>query len=97
MLIFALLGAYSILWIYYDATNNKIGRIRGEGIFSFSAGEWASYCLIVWSIIFPVYLFKRKKLIQKAQDNPVYASNVKVKLVILGMFSFLLYVTPILG
>ncbi|MFI3215507.1 MAG: hypothetical protein QX192_01730 [Methylococcales bacterium] len=97
MLIFALLGAYSILWIYYDATNNKIGRIRGEGIFSFSAGEWASYSLIVWSIIFPIYLFKRKKLIQKAQENPVYASNVKVKLVILGIFSFLLFVTPILG
>ena len=97
IILLSLAASASILWVYYDATNNRIGKIRRGGLFSFSAGEWASYCLLLWFVFFPLYLYKRKYLIEKAQSDPIEVSNTKIKLGVLGVFSFILIIIPALN
>ena len=69
-LFFQIIAAF----IYWDATANKIGRIRGEkGLLNMSAGWWAFGTeFLTFLAIFPIlYFFNRKKLIAKAKDHPV--------------------------
>lgn len=64
--------AFSAVWVYFDATKNKIGKIQDEkGIFNMSAGAWAIVTLFLWIIAFPSYLIKRSSLIDKAKENPI--------------------------
>jgi hypothetical protein len=50
----------SALFVYYDASKNKIA----------DAGLWAIATFLFWILGFPVYLFKRSKLIEKAKIYP---------------------------
>ncbi len=60
------------VWVYFDATANKIGKIPDEkGMFNMSAGAWAIVTLLLWIIGFPAYLIKRGSLIAKAKARPV--------------------------
>ena len=53
------------IWVYLDATKNKIGKIKdNSGMFNMSAGEWAIVTMLLWIIAFPAYLIKRGDLIQ---------------------------------
>jgi len=62
----------SAVWVYLDATKNKIGKIPdGKGMFNMSAGVWGIVTLLLWIIGFPAYLIKRGDLIEKAKENPV--------------------------
>jgi len=71
-------------FVYYDATKNKIGTIQGEkGFLNMPAGGWAVASIFLWIIVFPIYLFKRKELINKANENPVEPPRRNLKLGIL--------------
>lgn len=64
--------AISAVWVYLDATKNKIGKIPdGKGMFNMSAGAWGVVTLLLWIIGFPAYLIKRGDLIEKAKENPI--------------------------
>lgn len=64
--------AVSAVWVYLDATKNKIGKIPdGKGMFNMSAGAWGVVTLLLWIIGFPAYLIKRGDLIEKAKENPI--------------------------
>ena len=66
------LVAISAVWVYLDATKNKIGKNPGEkGMFNMSAGAWGAATLGLWIVAFPSYLIKRSDLIEKAKENPV--------------------------
>ncbi len=70
----------SAIWVYLDATKNKIGKIPGEnGMFNMSAGAWAVVTLLLWIIGFPAYLVKRASLIKRAKESPVDVSRRSVK------------------
>lgn len=76
----------SAIWVYLDATKNKIGKIESEsGIFNMHAGAWAIVTLLLWIIGFPAYLVKRKALIQKAESNPIEPSSKGLKVGILAV------------
>ena len=77
----------SIVWVYFDATNNKIGKIKGGGAFSISAGEWFVICCLLWIVAFPIYIFKRSKLIEKAKVNPVEVGNRNIKLIVISLLA----------
>ena len=52
--------AVSAVWVYLDATKNKIGKIPdGKGMFNMSAGAWCAVTLGLWIIGFPAYLINR--------------------------------------
>ncbi len=64
------------IWVYLDATKNKIGKVPGgQGVFNMSAGAWAVVTLLLWIIGFPAYLIKRGSLIATAKEHPVDAGG----------------------
>lgn len=68
----------SSIWVYYDATSNKIGKIKGiKGMFNMSAGGWCLVTLLLWIVGFPSYLIKRKALTTIANENPIEYSAAK--------------------
>jgi hypothetical protein len=81
----------SSIWVYWDATSNKIGKIPHLSAFlNMSAGAWALLTLPLWTFVFPLYLFKRTSLIIKAEEHPVTANNTGIKLSLLSIVSALL-------
>lgn len=72
----AIVVTASALWVYWDATNQRIGRIKGrKGLFNMSAEAWALATLFLWVIAFPAYLIKRDSLREEAEYNPVQARH----------------------
>ncbi|MCB0743693.1 MAG: hypothetical protein KDC67_07305 [Ignavibacteriae bacterium] len=62
----------SSIWVYIDATSNKIGKIRNEkNMLNMSAGSWSIVTLGIWIIGFPAYILNRSKLIKKAKEHPI--------------------------
>ena len=60
------------IWVYLDATKNKVGKVEGAGgMFNMSAGAWSIVTLLLWIIGFPAYLIKRGSLIERAKEHPV--------------------------
>jgi uncharacterized membrane protein YesL len=60
------------LFIYLDATGNKIGRVKGErALINFPAGLWAALVFLVVIVGLPLYLFFRSRLIGRAKDHPI--------------------------
>ncbi|WP_181297007.1 hypothetical protein [Pseudomonas sp. Q2-TVG4-2] len=82
--IFVLVVAASAVWVYMDATSNGIGKTEGKGFINLSAGAWGVLTLLLWIIAFPVYLIKRRSLIEKAKDHPVQVGGRTGKAAILG-------------
>lgn len=71
----------TIVFVYWDATKNKIGKIPDEkGFFNLSAGLWATGTALLWIVVFPAYLIKRDKLLEKAKTHPIEASARPAKL-----------------
>jgi hypothetical protein len=71
-----LIVALSAVFVYYDATNNRIGKIPNDrGFANLHAGGWAIATLFLWIIAVPVYLINRKSLIQKAETHPLEAKH----------------------
>ena len=93
-----LLIVVSWVWVYFDATRNKIGKVGDDiGIFNMHAGAWAIATIGLWIIAFPAYLIKRKSLIEKAKLNPVEPVGRQIKLVALDAAAFGVVVLIILG
>lgn len=60
-----------VLFVYLDATRNKIGKIPQVKRFTnMSAGMWAIGTALLWIVVFPLYLLNRKKLIDIAAEQP---------------------------
>lgn len=89
---FVVLGC--MIFVYWDATRNNIGKIPGEkGFTNSSAGMWAVGTGILWIVIFPLYLINRKKLIEKAKENPQVVPKwrpVAVTASLLAVFALML-------
>lgn len=80
----------SALWVYYDATKNKIGSIPGEKEFTNANAEsWATSTLLLWIIAFPIYLFNRSQLIEKAKTYPIESSQWRNTFFVLFSILFL--------
>ncbi|WP_373054441.1 hypothetical protein [Thioalkalivibrio sp.] len=68
--------AATAVWVYWDATGHRIGKVPGQGgFFNLSAGAWAVATLILWIVAFPAYLLQRSKLIARAEEYPVLAGG----------------------
>ena len=86
------------LWVYWDATGNKIGKVTGAGgLFNISAGAWSVVTMFLWIIGFPAYLIKRSALIERAKSQPVDVSGRIVKLVILAVIGGLWVLLTLAG
>jgi len=92
-MIAAALIAVSAIWVYWDATANKIGKVPGAGgMFNLSAGAWSVVTLFLWIVAFPAYVVKRNALIERARSQPVEVRGRWVKfsiLVIIGVLMVL--------
>jgi hypothetical protein len=83
-IIFIVIIACTPIWIYFDATKNKVGKTENDkSFFNISAGAWATASLLFWIIAFPLYLIKRRHLIEKAKEFPVEVKGRAVKMVLL--------------
>ncbi len=83
-----MLVVVSSIWMYWDASSKKIGKVEGvegikKGLGNTSALVWAISCMLLWIIVLPLYLSKRKGLIQTAQDHPVEETSRVAKTVLL--------------
>lgn len=88
----------SILFVYYDTTKHRIGKIPGQkGFLNLSPGLWALATFGLWIVAFPLYLLNRSKLIDKAKQHPYEVSNrrryitifVLIVLLLLPMFGLM--------
>lgn len=62
----------SALWVYWDASGHKIGKVPVKGgFFNKSAGTWGLVTLLFWVVVFPAYLIARHKLVAQARELPV--------------------------
>ncbi len=78
------------LWVYWDATGNKIGKVSGTGgLFNMSAGAWATVTMFLWIIGFPSYVIKRSALINTAKSHAVDVKGRVMKTVVLGVIGAL--------
>ncbi|NTV51256.1 MAG: hypothetical protein HGA69_00260 [Desulfobulbaceae bacterium] len=69
MVTYLVLGC--VLYVYLDATKNKIGKVPEVKRFTnMSAGMWATGTAMLWIVVFPLYLLNRKKLIDIAEEKP---------------------------
>ena len=81
----------SSLWVYVDASKNKIGNSPNGGLLNIGgAGWWGVLCLLLWIIAFPLYLMKRNKLIALAKAHPSEPTNRNLKI---GVFSIIAIVS----
>ena len=93
MIIFKILGCViplivvaSAVWVYWDASSNKIGPVPDKKSFNQSAFMWGLGCIFLWIVVFPVYLVKRKQLIEAAKEHPVEEKQRGLKV---GMLIFM--------
>lgn len=78
------------IWVYWDATERKIGKIANlKSMFNISAGGWAIVTLMLWIVAFPAYLIKRKSLIEIAKSQPVEVKGRFIKLAIITVVGML--------
>ena len=54
----------SSTWAAIDAKRNRIPTFGDKYEFNTGALAWFLGCLILWIIVFPVYLFKRQKVLR---------------------------------
>ena len=74
------------LWVYWDATGHRIGKIPGAGgAFNMSAGAWSIVTAMLWIVGFPSYLIQRSKLIERAREHPVEVGDRASKMVVLAI------------
>ena len=77
----------SVLWMYFDATGHKIGRVDEFAKSRYtnkSPMGWALMAIPIWLWYFPMYLYKRRMLIKRAKKYPVEVTpGLKVLQVIL--------------
>lgn len=88
-----LIVAISALWVYIDASANKIGKTSQSGFFNIGASWWGFACLFLWIIAFPSYLIIRKKLIALATAYPVEPKAREIKIAIFVLVCFLRMLT----
>lgn len=80
----------SAVWVYWDATRHKIGKVKGQkGFFNISAGAWGIVTFALWIVAFPAYLLKRRALIEQAKQHPVEVSGRGFKMTALGVVTVL--------
>ncbi len=73
------------VWVYLDATKNKIGKTSAGGMFNMSAGAWGVVTLGLWIIGFPAYLIKRNALKTIAAESPVEITGRTWKATVIGI------------
>lgn len=72
---------FSALWVYADASQNKIGNTPEKSLLNVGgAGWWGTLCLLLWIVTFPLYLINRKKLINLAKEYPVEPNHRNIKI-----------------
>lgn len=90
-IILPIIVTISALWVYIDASKNKIGNSPQGGLLNLGgAGWWGALCLLLWIVVFPLYLTKRSKLIAFAKENPAEPTNRNLKI---GIFGFIVIIT----
>jgi len=80
------------LAVYFDATHHAIGKIKGtRGLLNMSAGGWATGASLTYVgiVVAGLYIVRRNRLIEKAQEHPV-----QIHLLHRIVVSFLLFVLP---
>ena len=88
--IIQIIGCLCSLWVYIDASGDKIGRTPQGGLFNIGAGWWGVLSFLLWIVIFPLYLIKRKKLIALAKTYPIEPKARKFKIIIFVLICALL-------
>jgi len=88
--IIQIIGCLCSLWVYIDASGHKIGRTPQGGLFNIGAGWWGVLSFLLWIVIFPLYLIKRKKLIALAKTYPIEPKARKFKIIIFVLICALL-------
>ena len=62
-LIVVVLVVLSGIWVYWDATEQKIGKMTNiKSMFNISAGGWATVTLMLWIVLNSIFTIRRKNL-----------------------------------
>lgn len=89
-LFIAMVIAVSAVWVYLDASKNRIGKTSAKGFFNLSAGAWGTVTLLLWIVGFPAYLSKRRALLETARTEPRDSPGRALKAVVLALFGLLI-------
>lgn len=89
---FILFVTVCAVWVYLDATKNRIGKTSAGGMFNMSAGAWGVVTLLLWVIGFPAYLIKRNALKTIAAEQPVEITGRTWKVLVIGFIGLFWFV-----
>lgn len=90
---FMFLVTLCAVWVYWDATGNRIGKTDAKGLFNLPAGAWAVCTLLLWIVAFPAYLLKRASLISIANEKPVDVKMRVFKAIVIFLLGMLWIMT----
>ena len=88
MISLGLLSIISPPIIYWDATRNKIGKIKEiKSFWNIPAEGWGFCALFLGWVTLIGYLVQRKKLIERAKIYPRESKNILLKLILIIVIS----------
>lgn len=90
--LFVLFVTACAVWVYLDATKNKIGKTSVGGVFNMSASAWGTVSLLIWIIAFPAYLIKRNSLKSIAEEHPVNVNGRGWKATLIGVIGLVWFI-----
>ncbi len=86
IILIVLVNAFLGVFIYFDASKNKIGKIKNDSsMLNMSAVSWSSIGLLQMASPI-IYLFARNHLIKKAKESPATEKyrNIKIILIVVA-------------
>ena len=83
VILLMLLNPFIGFWVYFDATKNRIGKIKGsKSSLNMSALGWSGISVFAVGL-WLIYLLSRPKLISLAKENPSDTGRVKSEIYLL--------------
>ena len=88
--------AWSAFLVYFDTTSHGIGKVDDQDdVMNLSATQWMFAFLLFWAVAAPIYLYNRRRLVERARDNHVIENDRQLKLRVLGGFALLVTILRI--
>lgn len=67
---YIILMLLTIGWAFFDMSKNNIKKLDKPG-YQLSKFEWVCLMLMLWFVFFPLYVYRRKDLINQAKISSV--------------------------
>ncbi|CAM3279080.1 hypothetical protein; putative membrane protein [Xenorhabdus nematophila ATCC 19061] len=89
---FTLIPIAAAFWVYFDAYQNRIGTYRDElnRLRGHSPVWWGALTLLLLIVFLPIYLIRRKTLLEIAKEHPAN-SDKSIGILVISILSVIIF------